>query len=202
MFKVLASLIVIASTSALAQNINSDLMLKKPRSLNVSLDGTSLILSGLGAKATYSLTNKLLIGGLIKSYQIKEQESDKAIGYEYSHKVNVIGAVVDFFPGSSNQENGIYFSAAFTSANVLTNVDDSYFGSSESKDSAVGGQVMSGYQFLVPIRGIIPGKDSFALMFHAGLGYGNAGKVKWSITGKNTELQDSLLLDLYAGAQF
>lgn len=202
MFKVIGGLIVVLSTSAFAQYGSSELKIKQPRSFNLTLDGASVALKGVGVKATYSLTDKLSFGGLVKSFEMSEQKEDKAIGYEYTHKVNVIGAIVDFYPFSSNQENGIYVSAAVTSANVSTSVDDSFFGSGSAKDSSSGGQVTAGYQFLVPIQGIFAGKDSLALMFHAGLGYGNAGKVKWSFTGKNTELENSVLLDLYAGAQF
>jgi hypothetical protein len=203
MFKKFAVLSILVATTSFAQDITSSSQMKINDSHNftIALDGASLVLKGAGIKATYAVAEHVSIGGIAKSFQLDSDSSynsdfDIYGTNEYKHNVNLIGAIVDFFPMGTASERGLYISGGITSATLKTSVKDSFYGNSSARDSKTGGQLTVGYQFVIHLG------NSANIMFQTGAGFGNAGAVKWTYSGSKTELRDSLVLDLIGGAQF
>lgn len=204
MLKSLVILTTFFSCSAFADSFASRMQTWKGdrKNFSVILDGASILLKGAGVKATYAVSDKLAIGGIFKTYELDSSSNDGSLstelGYEYSHKVNVFGVIVDFYPTAGAYQSGIYLSGAVTSASVKTDVETNFFGQEKNSasDSKTGAQATVGYQFGGRLS------NSMNILFQLGLGYGNAGAIKWRISGNQTELQNGLLLDLNGGLQF
>lgn len=200
MLKALIFCGLISSNVALAASGISETRFepKHSRPFSLFLEGDSVILGGAGIKATYKATEKIAAGLVGKVFNLKsDQDHETKTNNSYTHKMTTVGALAEYFPMSSVDERGLYLSAAVTSASVETSTNDSLYGKGGSKDSRVGGEAKIGYQFINTLS------DSANIVFQAGLGYGNAGQIRWSaMTGNNTEIGDSILFDLNAGIQF
>lgn len=207
MFKViLGSLLLVGSSALAVQDLQTtkDLksMMNPPHKISVLLDGSSVLLSGAGVKGTYAVTEKIAVGGLLRNMKMTESPESAQLGYTYKHQLNVLGAIVDFFPFSNLDENGFYVSAAATRASVKTETSDSYFGKGSAEDAKTGSQLTLGYKAILRLNEALIATKGFDIVFHAGLGYGNGGRVAWSVLGNYTKIGDGLVLDLYMGAQF
>lgn len=201
MFKKIFVASAVFASSAFAQNVSSmsSINTYQRQNFTIALDGVSLALKGVGVKATYAVADHVSLGLLGKTFELgtDTDSSTSILGFSSKHKVDVIGALVEFFPMGTPSERGIYISGGVTSAKVATTVEDSYYDSTlKSNDESTGAQITVGYQFVIHLG------NSANIMFQTGAGFGNAGRVKWTSLGNKTELQDSLQLDLLGGAQF
>lgn len=201
MFKKIAVVTSLLASAAFAQDISSvsKIPVYEKQNFTLALDGVSIGLKGAGLKATYAVAEHASIGLLGKTFEMGTGSDSgfSYFGFKSKHKIDIIGAVAEFFPMGTASERGIYISAAVTSAKVATTVDDTYYNTTQkSSDESTGAQLTVGYQFVIHLG------NSANIMFQTGAGYGNAGRVKWTSLGNRTELQDSAQLDLLGGVQF
>ncbi|MEN0060089.1 MAG: hypothetical protein AAGB31_14710 [Bdellovibrio sp.] len=164
---------------------------------SVLLLGDALALKGVGAKATYQVAQSFSIGLMGKKFQLSSEDDTASWITNSKHDLLVYGLIADFFPMGSTDQRGLYISGAATSAHVETTVQDSLYGEGRSTDDRVGAQITVGYQFAINVA------KTANILFQVGAGYGNGGGVQYKyFSGVETKIQDSLLLDLSAGAQF
>ncbi len=166
------------------------------KQFTVLLDGTSVLLSGAGVKASTGLANNLTLGVLAQKYKMKSDENDLASAYSYTHEITNIGIIADYFFSKTATESGPYASAAIVFSKLKTKVDGSLFGAKTAEDSATGFQAKVGYQI---VSNLTPSSDVVAQL---GLGYGSAGAVSWKLGGSETKLKSAVLLDLSLGVKF
>jgi hypothetical protein len=200
MFKKILAVGLVASCFSFAEESAESTMAvtKHEHPFSIMLEGDAVALKGAGLKTTYKISEKFSLGLNAKKYEItSDSDWSASLNNSYKHEITSYGVVTDFFPMGSVDSRGLYVSAAVTSARVESTVTDNLFGKNSSSDSKVGGQLKVGYQFIIPIG------STANILFQVGGGYGNAGAVNWRVfSGSKTELRDSILLDLNAGAQF
>jgi hypothetical protein len=173
-----------------------------PKPISILLDGASIILKGFGAKATYAINENLAIGaigGFYKYTPTDEESSNLLYKYDYTHRLSYAGLIADGYLQMANPRSKFYISLALTQVKLDTQVNDDFLGiSNVSNSSKSGGSITAGWQYAETL----PFLGSAGVVFQVGLGYGNAGRIRWSYYGDKTQIEDGLLVDLKAGMQF
>lgn len=169
---------------------------------SIMIDGASIISNGFGAKATYDINEYLgigIMGGIVKYKPSESDEKYLIYKYDYTHRINEGALVADGFLPMANPRSKFYLSLGVRYAELSTEVNDAFYGTTnESSSSRTGGIITAGWQYAETL----PFLEKAGIVFQVGLGFGNAGRVRWNYSGTKTEIQDGMLIDLKAGVKF
>lgn len=195
---ILSALILLNSLSLQAQETSETTLNPTVKPFTVFLDGTAIILSGFGGKALYSVEDYMAFGAIGYFGTLKSDDKDTTPYYrnDYKHMLIQYGAVAEFYLLNQARKAGAYLTLGLTNAHVRTEVDTELFGANSSENSRLGALAAFGWHYTERLT------DRANVVFQLGLGYGNGSRVSWTYAGTDTEIQDSVLIDIKAGLQF